>query len=343
MALMNVIKLNEYLSGNSDAIEEILNNLGCTNIHLNSARNEFRCSRDFGKNPSAVKVDIDTLSFNCYSTGERGSIYNFIMSKKNLKFPKALEWTADILGLEKNRFSTQIVEPFGGFYKNLIRTATEPELYMNTYDEEILNEYGPRANLTFFKDGIDFVTQEFFNVGYDADSDRITIPEWDVNGRLVGIMGRSNDPNIDYKYRWMPIIPCSRSYTLYGYHINYSAIQQKQMCVVVESEKGVMQMKSMGYNFGLATCTNSVSSVQEKYIKALRVEQVILGYDQGISEEQLRYEALKLKLNNPIYCSKIGYIYDKDGEILKKDSKFAPTDLGRTAFNELLKNHVKWI
>lgn len=340
---MNVIRLNEYLSGNVDAIDEILNSLGCENIKLNIAKMEFRCSRDYGKNPSAVRVNINTLGFKCFSTGEQGSIYNFIMNKMGISFPEALRWVSRVLNLNKDEFAGQTIIPFGGFYKKLIRADIEPELSMKTYDESILQEFGQISNLAFLNDGIDIQTQEFFKLGYDQDTDRITIPQWDVNGNLVGVMGRSNDPDIPYEYRWMPVIPCSRSYTLFGYHQNYAAIQQQQVCIITESEKGVMQMRSMGYNFGVATCTRTISSVQERYLKALRVDKLILAYDQGLSEDDLRAEAVKLKNTNKIYSSDIGYIYDRNGDILKAGLKQSPTDLGRKAFNELVNNYTKWM
>jgi DNA primase len=340
---MNVVRLNEYLSGNADAIEEILMSLGCTNIKLNVLRNEFRCSRDYGKNPSAVRVDIESLRFQCFSTGEQGSIYNFIMSKRNINFPESLRWVVKILKLNKEQFTGQTIIPFGGFYKHLIRSTAEPELAMKTYDDNLLDRYGLVTNLAFLKDGIDLKTQEHFHLGYDHDTDRITIPQWDVNGNLVGIMGRSNDPNIPYEYRWMPIIPCSRSYTLFGYHQNYAAIQQQQMCIITESEKGPMQLRTMGYNFGLATCTRTISSVQERYLKALRVKKLIIAYDEGISEDELRAEAVKLQITNKIYASEVGYIYDRDGDILQKGSKSSPTDLGKETFGILVNKYTKWM
>lgn len=340
---MNVIRLNEHLTGNTEAIEELLNQLDCPNIRFNRIKMEFRCSRDYGKNPSAVKINANTLGYICFSTGEQGSIYNFIMSKKGISFPESLKWVAKVLHLNKDEFSQQIIMPFGGFYKQLIRSETEPELMMPTYELDTLKEFGNISNLAFFKDGIDFPTQEFFRLGYDNDANRITIPQWNVNGDLIGIMGRSNDPNIPKEYRWMPIIPCSRGYTLYGYHQNYAAIQQQQLCIITESEKGVMQMRSMGYNFGLATCTNHITSVQERYLKALRVDKMILAYDEGLSEDQLRSEVIKIKNNSPVYANNVGYIYDKNGDILKTGLKQSPTDLGEKAFNVLVNNYTKWM
>lgn len=340
---MNVLKLNEFISGNKDAVESILENLECENIRYSRTHDEYRFSKEYGKNPTASRVKVNNLRYQCFSSGEQGSIYNLIMDKKGFSFPEALRWAAKTLGIDQKKLNTQVQLPFGGFYKSIIKEAQEPELALPTYPTSILQPFGHVSNIAFLNDGIDIETQENFSLGYDLETDRITIPQWDVNGELVGVMGRSNDPQIPYEFRWLPIIPCSRSHTLYGYHKNYAGIQKKQICVIAESEKGVMQLCSMGFPVGLATCTRSISSTQAKYLKALRVDRLILAYDEGIPESDLAAEALKIRMKNPIYTNRVGYIFDKDGDILKKGSKDSPTDLGREAFRTLANKYTKWI
>lgn len=340
---MNVVRLNEILSDNEDAIMTILEGVGCASMRYNPSRKEIRCAREEGKNPLAVSVKVDSLYFKCFSTNEQGSIYNFVMNKLDLSFPEALNWVADLLNIDRSELKGDVKLPFGGFYKHLIKSSSEPEMAMQTYDKSVLDKYGLSSNLAFLWDGISLDIQERFHLGYDWETDRITIPQWNMNGELVGIMGRSNDPLIPHEFRWHPIIPCPRSYTLFGYHQNYAKIQQQQLCVVTESEKGVMQLATMGKNYGLATCTKSISAVQERYLKALRVEKIVLAYDQGLSQEELEHEATKLKLMNPIYKNKVGYIYDPKGDILALDSKDSPTDLGSKAFETLLNKYTIWI
>ena len=136
------------------------------------------------------------------------------MNRENLNFPEALEYIADLLGLRKSEFNKSVKIPFGGFYKKLIREIQEPETTMQTYD-------------------------------------RITVPEYTFDGKLCGIMGRSIDNNCTKEERWLPIIPCSRSLTLYGYHTNYEFIQRKNLYIVGESEKFPQQLDSFGCHIGL--------------------------------------------------------------------------------------------
>ena len=102
-------------------------------------------------------------------------------------------------------------------------------------------------------------------------------------------------------------------------------------------------MSSMNCNIGLATCTDKISDVQQKYIKALNVSRTILAYDEGLEEDYIRSQAEKLKVDNSFMQNKVGYIYDKHNEILKKGAKQSPSDTGIKGFSELVKHHVVWI
>lgn len=314
-----------------------------TQITYRNQKNELRFSREDGHNPTAMRLKLDTLKFDGFSINAHGNLYSLVMKTKHLSFPKALKYIAETLGLEKSQFSQKIRYPFGGFYKGLMREIREPEYSMTTYDDSILNDYIGKYNLMFFKDGINFQTQQFFNVGFDIETLRITVPEYTLDGRLCGIMGRLNDSRCPKDERWLPIIPCSRSLTLYGYHHNYETIQQKNIVVVGESEKFVQQLHSMGSYVGLATCGCDVSEIQAKHIKALMTSKIILAYDEGLEEDQIRTQAEKLILDNAMFHNKVGYVFDRDNSILPKGSKASPSDLGKDAFLELIKNHVTYI
>ena len=340
---MNALKLTERLSNNTDYIHKILESLDYQNITYNTSKNEFRFAREYGRNPSSVRLSAETLSFVCFSTNERGNIYSLVMKQKEYNFPKALEYIADLLGFEKSDFNHATKAPFGGFYKRLIREIQEPETSIQTYREDILREYSGKYNTMFFNDGISYETQAKFNVGYDIWTNRITVPEYTLDGKLCGIMGRSIDSECLKEERWLPIIPCSRSLTLYGYHTNYGNIQNKNLCIVGESEKFPQQLDSFGCYLGLASCGCHLSDTQAKYIKGLLVDKTILAYDEGLEEEYIREEAKKLKVNNAIFNNKVGYVYDRGNIIIPKGSKGSPSDFGKDKFSYLIKNCVVWI
>lgn len=340
---MNALKLTEHLSNNKEEILRVLESLEYKSVSYNASKNEFRFAREYGRNPSSMRLNLETLRFTCFSTNEKGNLYTLVMKQKDINFPKSLDYIADLLGLEKNDFNKSVKYPFGGFYKNLIREMQEPESIMRTFDENILNEYVGKFNTMFFKDGINYQTQEKYGIGYDLFSNRITVPEYTFDGKLCGIMGRSIDSKCPKEERWLPIIPCSRSLTLFGYHRNYEMIQNKGLCVIGESEKFPQQLDSFGCYLGLASCGCNLSETQVKYIKSLLVKRTVLAYDEGLDEEYIREEAKKLKINNTIFNNEVGYIYDRENIIIPKGSKGSPSDFGKKEFSYLMKNCVNWI
>lgn len=341
---MDAIRLTEHLIQNYDGVLTILDTLGYTDIQHNHIKNEVRFSREDGRNPSSVKLNLNTLGFICFSTHEKGNLYTLVMKKMGYTyFPDVLNYIADLLRLEKMAFNNKVKLPFGGFYKNLIKEIQEPELCMQTYDKDILEPFLYKYNTMFFNDGIDYQTQEFFNVGFDIETCRITVPEYTLDGKLCGIMGRSIDTKCVKEDRWLPIIPCSRTLTLYGYHQNYQSIQEKGLAVILESEKAPQQLHSFSCNVGLATCGNNISPTQEKYLKSLLVPKLILAYDEGLDEEYIREEAKKLKIDNQIFKNEVGYIFDKDNLYMQKGSKCSPSDLGKTLFGKIIQEKVVWI
>lgn len=341
---MNVLKLNEILSGNVDNIIKVVESMGYEDIKEHKGSKGYISFPNLdGDNKSACNIYIDSLNYNNYTRGKKGNIYTLIMDTESINFPKALDYVAKVLELDTDKLSQNIVYPFGGFYRNIIQSIEEPELAMLTYSPDILKEYEGQYSRMFFEDGISYDSQKEFGVGYDVWTNRITIPEFTFDGKLCGIMGRLNDKNCAHEERWLPIIPCSRSLTLYGYCNNYKEIKQKDLSVVLESEKGPMQLASFKCNIGLGTCGKDISEIQARYIRGLNTSRTILAFDEGLDEEYIREQAKKLKNDNCMYKNYVGYIYDKNHDILRKGSKASPSDVGKAKFIELVKKHTIWL
>ena len=336
------MRVNEALSADEDVVREILEELGFTQLTFDACKRTFRFAREEGRNPTSMVLNLDTLSFHCFSTGNKGNLYTLIMQRKDMNFPTALKWAADFAGLDKEEYDIDIQLPFGGFFQGLVKEISEPEFSMKTYDESELDEYKGFYNTMFLKDGISFESQKKFNIGYDALSNRVTIPIYSLDNKLIGIMGRYNG-KCAHEERWLPIIPCSRSLTIYGFNENYQSIQEKGMTVIFESEKSVMQCHSFGCNIALATSGCHISDSQAKHIKSMFLPKIILAYDEGLSQEDIIAEAEKLKMDNQIYKNQVGYIYDREHKYLPEGSKSSPSDLGKEVFSKLVKECVIWL
>ena len=340
---MNVAVLTDKISGDKQAVEQVLESIGCYPLHYDAAKRQFRFARDGGSNPSSVVLDLDTLRFYCFSNNQKGNLISLTMQRKGITFPTALHYIANLLNVHTSEWDYEVQKPFGGFFSNVHKAISTPEDAIPTYDRSILQPYLGRFNLRFLHDGIDFMTQKEFDVGYDVMSNRITVPQWTVDGELCGIMGRSNDPEIPHEYRWIPLLPCSRSLTVYGFHQNYETIQKRRSVLIFESEKAVMQCAAMQNKNAIAMCGCHISDTQAKYVQALRANQIVVCFDEGLDELFVREECRKLLMNNPFLHNRVGYVWDATGTILQRGSKQNAADVGHDKCKYLLQHNIKWI
>lgn len=338
---MNVHVLQSKLENQTDKIFDILNCLGFTKIKYNPIKNNFRFAREENRNPSSCVLNCETLQFYIFSTNAKGNIFTLIMDVKKCTFPQSLEYAAKYAGISSSELNFKVRYPFGGFYLKLIPNRNEENEILQTYPEDTIKPFLNKYNKQFVESGISIQTQRKFEVGFDVLTQRITIPERSIGGDLVGVMGRANY-DCEHESRWIPIIPCARSKTLYGYINNYKKIQETKTIILFESEKAVQQCDTFGLNVALATCGCYISDTQAKYIKKLYPNKVIVAYDEGLSEEHIIEQCKKIKTNNQFINIKVGYIWD-NSSLIPYGSKMNIADMGLDCCKEGLKKYVKWI
>ena len=117
------------------------------------------------------------------------------------------------------------------------------------YPDSILDQYF-YYHPYLKKRGIDIKTAKFFGLGYDAASDRITIPIRDHQGNLVGIQARTvKDDNLKYIF----LLPCQKSRVLYALHgiRDFKApiiLTEGSISVIKLWRKGAPAIASLGAN-----------------------------------------------------------------------------------------------
>ena len=335
---MNVVALQERLVDKFDDIEKILIKLGFdeSKIKYNDRKHCITSTRPDADadNQNGFILYTDTLKWMYTTRSGNGNIFTLVMQLKHCSFPRALELIAKWIDCTEK--DLQITYPFHGFYRSIEKARVYPEQTMKSYEEDALPDPDSLSQ-KFFLDGIDFKTQEYFGVRYDHDDDCVLIPIHDYNGSLVGCKARNNNPNCRMEERWWAKLPYAKSLVLYGWMENYKNIVDKQTVIIFEAEKSVMQCHSFGCNVALAIGGHSLSETQCRYLKTLYAKNVIVAFDEGVQEDEIRYEAKKLQSNK----TNISYIYDRDHEILKKGSKDSPSDHGLHDFKKLLGKRIK--
>lgn len=338
---INVLKLQEELTNNLEAINKILVHLGfdADKLRYKAEKHQILTPRPDGDNPNGYQIFTDTLHYECYTRGKRGDIISLVMDLKKCSFPEALEFICRWTGIQKQR--QNITLPFGGFYKAIAKSETEPECVQHIYKPTDIPPEDSGISEHFLKDGISLQVQDEYGIRFDHQGNNILIPIYDLQHNLVGCKGRNNDSNCDFNNRWFAYLPYSKSCILYGLSNNYLEISQKGLVLIAESEKAVMQAASMGIRCVVAIGGHSLSSVQIKYIKSLPVMHIIIAYDNDINEEELIFECNKLKTTNPFLNYKVGYIKDYEQKYLK--NKESPFDKGKKVLQGLMKDSVRWI
>lgn len=341
---MNVYALKNKIIDNPEYIELILEKAGFHNIIHNKIQNEVRCAREEGRNPTSVRVDKDTLSSTCFSTNLKGDIITLVQSKLNLTFTQTIKKIAEIIDFKDDSGFQNYTPPFGGFYKKISRLRSDEFVDLETFSDDILDQFESVPNLLFYEDGILPQVQIQYKIGYDSVSSRITVPWYSFDGSSIcGIMGRLNKREVDEnESKWFPILSFPKSKTLYGFAINYNSIQEKGIVMIGESEKHSLQIASKGLNVGVSLGGSFMSEIQANHIKSLFPQKVLVMLDEGLLEDHSVEIAKQLKMDK-FYKNQVGYIFDKDNMYMPLGSKLAPADLDKNTLKKLIENCTVWI
>lgn len=309
--------------------------------------------------------EYKTGIFKCYTgCGECFGIYELVIRAKrtqgtNLTFYQAVRYVANLSNnlvyIEKEIEEPQtIVSDFDFINKQkAIKNRRKDVPQLTPISENILDIFSYYPYEGWLEENISAEAMSVFEIGVWTKTCQITIPHRDKTGALVGIRGRhllEDDINAIGKYvplyiegKWLRH---QLGNNLYGIWQNQDKIKKCKKCMLVESEKSVLQ----GYsyfgedNFILATCGSSLTKMQIKLlVNYLGVEEVLVGFDRMYHdphsfEAQAYYEKL-LKKVVPLmpYC-KVSLVLDTKDRIEYKQS---PTDYGKEVLLELLDEKIR--
>lgn len=332
---MNAQIVKDKLINDIPTLIEILEQCGFR--HVKRGHDEIRCAYSQDSNPSRIKIDTRTMVVTDFVLGITGDIYTLIQTKRKCTFREAFQFVSSFIDLGDISFGNNR-RLFGGFFQKSKSDIYVPKIYDDTHLER---SYEKIPNQRFLNDGIPITVQDRFDLHYDELSNRIIVPYHTELG-LVGTVGRYNgNHEKDGVSKWMATDPFSKAHFLYGLHHNYNQITTSKWAFIGESEKFPMQLSAMGIDLGVAVGSHSISTYQAAQLKYI-TDKLVVCFDEGLDEEVIREQCKKLQrgLFNNV---KVGYVYDKNNQIMMKDSKVSPSDLGKAAFQELIKNHVTWL
>lgn len=329
-------ELKEYIIKNN-LTENLLSKIGCKDIK--DCGEYYITNRPLGDNPKGCQVWKENLAVKIYTPHEgSGDIYNLVSATYNIDFISSMKKIISLLGIfledkeyikeKKKDYSLCILK-----YKNTQYMLKD----MKYYTEDILQNYIQLPNLPWIKEGILPETQMKYDIGYDLNTHRITIPHFSLDfskGKYIGVMGRTMYENYDVFGipKYLPLIEFPKSQSLYGYIQNYLSIQRTGYCVVYESEKSVLLRDSKKDYTAVALGGTNISKFQEKLLLALNVP-LVFAFDGGIDLKYINIQCERFCKYRNVY-----YIYNEEMLAGKK----SPADLSQKDFYYLLNNKIKY-
>lgn len=283
--------IKEYIIIN-DKIEYILSELRCKGVkpHDNYRYYTGGFPDSDGHKSFAIfseNLYVDSYTRNIKDQYGNSDLISMVMFVKDFYFSNALKWLCDILGLDYYDDVTEDI-PLSIQWTNLLFEMSENIDNSEDGDkilpinENILKTYFKGGNDLFLNDGVGLTTQREFEIGFDLDSTRITIPIRDELGTLVGVKGRLfYKDDIGEKYIYLE--RCSKSKILYGLYKTMKYIKEKSICIVVESEKSVLVLWEKGIRNVVAIGGHLLSKAQVEKITRLGIKEVVLCYDSDVA------------------------------------------------------------
>lgn len=291
----------------------------------------------------------NTHIFYCYTEDGAMSIFNFLKHFYEVR-DIAYDWYTDIyeLVLGCSYFGEQEYNP--NAYKSTRDNYTlrKERKELPSYPKEVMESFVQYYPVEWLNDGISKEAMDKFGIRFSPSQNKIIIPHYDVNGRLVGIRGRAlNEEDIENWGKYMPVQIEGKWYShplslnLYGLNVTKDNIRRAGVAYIAEGEKSILQFESFNQlNCTVASCGNKFNKYQlDLLIRTCGVKEVILCYDQEEKQGSQEYfnKLYEICLKYKTYVN-MSFIYDKSRLLKLKESPF---DKGEETFLALLKTRVK--
>ena len=224
---------------------------------------------------------------------------------------------------------------------------------LKTYDNTILDRLNYNVQiLPWLNEGITQEVMDHARIGFFPPTAQITIPHYDINGRFVGLRGRSLcQPDIDMYGKYRPMMINKQQYNhplgmnLYNLNNSKDNIAKIGKALVFEGEKSALKYQSyfgLDNDITVACCGSSLSAYQIQLLLDCGAKEIAVAFDrqfQEIDDAEFKHLTNNLTKINDRYKNyvSISFIFDKRMTIPYKAS---PIDCGPDTFLKLWKERI---
>lgn len=333
---MDIRELKEEIL-NRELISDILHEIGCH--HVQDRGEYFSCANKDGDNPRAIVVykneyiGCTNYTRQIIKNGRSADIFDLVAYNEDCSFAEAMKFVCNLAGIDfygepaELPESLQIIKLLKGMS---IGSEEDDDSPVKPISEKILSYYLPYGNKMFEDDNISLEVQQEFEVGFDPASGYITIPIRDSLGTLCGVKGRYFGEPDERHTKYTYLEKTNKSRILYGHWQNREYIKNSKTLYVLESEKAVQQLATMGCRNSVSTGGKTISKSQIELITRTGCTP-ILALDKDVDKEELKGIANMFMDGVSVYA-----IIDKDNIL---DEKESPSD-NPTKWIQLIKNNI---
>lgn len=234
-----------------------------------------------------------------------------------------------------------------------IELGKKKEVTLKEYDDTILSRFNYDIKIRPWLD--EGISQEALNqakIGFYPGGDQITIPHFDINGRFVGLRGRTlckEEGELYGKYRPLRVNKVMYNHplgmNLYNLNNSKNNIPIVKKAIVFEGEKSSLLYQSyfgLENDISVACCGSSLSAYQVQLLLDCGAEEIIVAFDRQFQEigdkefKHLKSNLLKLYNKYKNFVN-ISFVFDKNMITGYKDS---PIDDGKEIFLKLFKERI---
>ncbi len=272
-------------------------------------------------------------------------------------FEEAIGYVGDTVGYKNTSFiipnTATAIDDWGIFDRYMkIDSKGDTHEELPEYSSNFLHVPSKLYFINWLREGIAKETMDKYDIGYYICGDRISIPHYDQEGRLIGMRGRALlKRDVDEGRKYMPLniqnvlLSHPTSFALYGLTQNYDEIIRTKRLLIVEGEKSVLLLDSYYgvFSYCVAISGSSITERQIEIIRSLGIEEITIAMDKEFKEEDDEEKQTNLnkltKLGQkfaPYYKTYV--LFDNKNLLDYKDS---PTDKGKEIFEELMKDRIE--
>lgn len=199
-------------------------------------------------------MNAETGLWTCHSCHERGNVVSFVSKVQGVPYAMAATWLREAYGVDfrEPEDGSMLAEIDGQFAEMVDPPSLRrpDESWVEAFMADLYSDVGSRAYEYIAGRGFSPETISSCSLGYDAISDRLVVPVWDLDAGLVGFKGRALHEHQEPKFlilgdrRMSSYLfdPYESSQTVFG----LERARDHDQVVLVESELDAVALRQMG-------------------------------------------------------------------------------------------------